>query len=137
MGGRGGDMDERGVAAGGEAAEVLGDLGDEGVVMEVAGGGEDHVARGKAAGVVVEDDVLVEAGDGLDRAQDGAAEGVALPEVLGEGFVDEIVGIVLVHLDLFEDDAALAGDVVGGEGGVEDEVGQEGQVLEQHFRPTL
>ena len=84
MRGRGGDVGERGVAAGGEAAEVFGDLGDEGVVVEVAGGGEDHVARGEAAGVVVEDDLLVEAGDGLDGAEDGAAEGVALPEVLGE-----------------------------------------------------
>ena len=112
------------IAAGGERGEVLGDLGDEGVVVEVAGGGEDHVARGEAAGVVVEDDLLVEAGDGLDGAEDGAAEGVALPEVLGEGLVDEVVGVVLVHLDLFEDDALLAGDVVGGEGGVEDEVGE-------------
>ena len=126
MGGRGGSSGDG--AVGCEAAsepKLVGDLGDEGVVVEVAGGGEDHVARGEAAGVVVEDDLLGEAGDGLGGAEDGAAEGVALPEVLGEGLVDEVVGVVLVHLDLFEDDALLAGEVVGGEGGVEDEVGEE------------
>ena len=79
----------------------------------------------KAPAVEVEDGGLVEAGDGFDGAEDGAAEGVVLPEVLGEELVDEVVGVVLVHLDLFEDDALLAGDVLGGEGGVEDEVGEE------------
>ncbi len=132
-----GMLGERTFAGGGEAAEVLGDLGDEAVVVEVAGGGEDHVARGEAAGVEVEDDLLGEAGDGLDGAEDGAAERVALPEVLGEGLVDEVVGVVLVHLDLFEDDALFAGDVLGGEGGVQDEVGEEikrrGKVLVQDF----
>ena len=79
----------------------------------------------EAAGVVVEDGCLVEAGDGFDGAEDGAAEGVALPEFLREELVDEVVGVVFVHLDFFEDDALLAGEVVGGEGGVEDEVGEE------------
>ena len=122
---RRGRRGSRALSLGRRGREVFGDLGDEGVVVEVAGGGEDHVARGEAAGVVVEDGGLVEAGDGLDGAEDGAAEGVALPEVLGEELVDEVVGVVLVHLDLFEDDALLAGDVLGGEGGVEDEVGEE------------
>ena len=49
---------------------------------------------------------------------------MVLPEVLGEQLVDQDVGIVLVDLDLFEDDAALALDVVGGEDGVEDQVGE-------------
>src|ERR1017187_4374019 len=137
MGGRGGEMDEGGVAACREAAEAFGDLGDEGVVMEVAGGGKDHVARGKAVGVIVEDGGPGEGGDSLDRAQDGAAEGVTLPEVLGKGFVDEIVGIILVHLDFFEDDAPLAGDVLWGEGGVEQEVGEKvkrwSNIFIQHF----
>ncbi len=92
---------------------------------------------GEAAGVKVEDDLLVEAGDGLGGAEDGTAEGVALPEVLGEGFVNEVVGVVLVHLDLFEDDALFAGELVGGEGGVEDEVGEDveggGDVLVEDF----
>ena len=97
MGGRCGDMCQGRAGAGGKADEVVGDLGDEGVVLEVACGGEDHVAGGEASGVVIEDDLLVETGDGLDGPQDGTAEGVAFPKVLGEGLVDEVVGIVLVH----------------------------------------
>ena len=50
---------------------------------------------------------------------------MSLPEVLGECLVDQVVGVVFVHLDLFEDDALLADDVVGGEGGMQDEVGEE------------
>ncbi len=94
-------------------------------MVEVAGGGEDHVFRGEAAAVVVEDGLLREAGDGLDGAEDGPAEGVILPEVLGEGLVDEVVGVVLVHLDLFEDDALFAFEVGLGELGVQDEVGED------------
>ncbi len=110
---------------GGERGEGGGYLLDEVVVVEIAGGGEDHVGGGEAAGVFVEDDLLGEAGDGFGGAEDGAAEGVVGPEVLGEELVDEVVGIVFVHLDLFEDDALFLGDVFGGEGGVEDEVGEE------------
>ncbi len=65
------------------------------------------------------------------------AERVVFPESLGEDFVDEIVGVVLVHLDLFEDDAALAGDFIAGEDGVEHEVGEHieggGHMLVEHL----
>ena len=70
-------------------------------------------------------------------AEDGLAERMALPEVLREDLVDERVGIVLVHLDLFEDDAALAGDLLGGEDGVQHEIGENveggGNVLVEHL----
>jgi len=111
--------------AGRKRVEGMLNLGDEGVMVDVAGGGEDHVWWGEAAGILVEDDLLGEAADGLCGAEDGAAEGVALPEILGEELVDEVVGVVFVDLDLFEDDALFLGDVVGREGGVQDEVGEE------------
>ena len=98
---------------------------DEGVVLEVAGGGEDHVACREALPIEADEGVLFEAADGFVGAEDGLAEGVVLPEILGKDLVDEVVGVVLVHLDLFEDDAALAGDVLGGEDRVEDEVGED------------
>ena len=69
--------------------------------------------------------VLLEAADGFAGAEDGLAERVALPEILHEDFVDQRVGIVLVHLDFFEDHAALAGDFFGGEDGVQHEVGED------------
>ena len=40
---------------------------------------------------------------------------MAFPEVLGEELVDEVVGRVLDHLDLFEDDLLLALDLLGDE----------------------
>jgi hypothetical protein len=49
---------------------------------------------------------------------------MVLPKILGEYLVNEIVGIVLVHLDLFEDHAAFAGDVAGIEDGVQDQVAE-------------
>ncbi len=72
---------------------MRGYLVDEGFVVEVSGGGEDHVGGGEARVVEVEDGGLIEAGDGLDGAEDGAAEGVLLPEVLGEELVNEVVGV--------------------------------------------
>ena len=33
---------------------------------------------------------------------------MVLPKVLGEDFVDKVVGIVLVHFDFLKNDAALA-----------------------------
>jgi hypothetical protein len=104
---------EGGIGTGGEGAELILDLLHKVVVVKVAGCGEDDVARSEAAGIEVEDGLLIEARDGLDGAKDGTAEGVILPEVLGESLVYEVVGIVLVHLDLFEDDTPFAGDVFG------------------------
>ena len=50
---------------------------------------------------------------GFFGSEDGLAEGMVFPKILGEDFVDEVVRIVLIHLDLFEDHAAFAGDVLG------------------------
>ena len=47
------------------------------------------------------------------------------PEILGEQLVDEVVGRVLDHLDLFEDDLLFALDVVGTEPRVHDDVRQD------------
>ena len=59
------------------------------------------------------------------------------PEILGEQLVDEVVGRVLDHLDLFEDDLLLALDVVGAERRVHHDVGQhldgQRQVLVEHL----
>ena len=62
---------------------------------------------------------------------------MALPEVLGEELVDQIVRRVLDHLDLFEDHLLLALDVVGGERRAHHDVGQhvdrQRQVLVEHL----
>ena len=62
---------------------------------------------------------------------------MVLPEALREELVDQIVGGVLDHLDLFDDDLLLALDVVGRERRVEHDVRQdvdgERQVLVEHL----
>ena len=51
--------------------------------------------------------------------------------------MDEVIGIVLVHLDFFEDDAALLCDISGIEHWMQDEIGQHvhgnRKVFIQHF----
>ena len=75
--------------------------------------------------MLLKENLLIEARDGLRGAEDGTAERITLPELLGENLVDQVVRIVLVHLDLFEDDALLACDVFAGKGGMKDEVGED------------
>src|SRR4029077_14223950 len=84
-------------------------------------------------GVKAEDGVLVELANGLLGAQYGLAEWVVFPEILREYLMDEVVRIVFVHLDLFEDHAFFASDVFGFEYRIQDNVAEDvngdGQVL--------
>src|SRR5208283_4039860 len=107
-----------------EVLEVLDHEIDEMVVVEMSGGGYDDVARGEAVGVGFEHSLALELLHGFFGSQDRLAQGVVLPEIMSEDFVDEVVGIVLVHFDLFEDDAAFAGYVLGGECGMKHQVGE-------------
>src|SRR4029077_20640624 len=76
--------------------------------------------------------VSIEAGDdrpleffyGVARAQDRQTEGVVLPETLGEDFMDQVVGIILIHFYFFEDDTALARDIAAIEDGMKDKVAE-------------
>ena len=47
------------------------------------------------------------------------------PESAGENVVEQIFGIVQIHLDFFEDDLALFLNVVGVELGTKDEIGND------------
>ena len=107
-----------------QGSELLATASTNCVVLEIAGGGEDHVAAAETAGVVVEELLLIEAADGLGGSQDRLAEGMIFPEILREELVDEDVGIVFVDLDLFENDAAFALDFGGSEDGIEHQVGE-------------
>ena len=66
-----------------------------------------------------------------------SAERVILPEPLGEQFMDEVIGRVLDHLDLFDDDFLLALDVRGREGRIHHDVRQhlqrQRQMLVEHL----
>ena len=106
-------------------------------VLQVAGGRDDEVRRDVGVAEVLEEQRPRERLDGLRRAENRTAERMAGPVVLGEDLVDEIVGRVLDHLDLFEDHLLLALDVLVGELRMQDDVGQQvdrqRQVLVEHL----
>ena len=79
-------------------------------VLEVAGRRDDEVRGDVGVGEVAAKRRLVERRHRLRLAEDRPAEWMLRPEPAGEDLVDEIVGRVLDHLDLFEDDFLLALD---------------------------
>jgi len=105
--------------------EMFGDEFNEMLVIEVSGGADDEIAGGKVVPVEAGDDGALELLHGLARAQNRQAEGVVFPETLREDFVDEVVGVVLIHFDFFEDDAAFFGDVGSIEDGMDDEIAKD------------
>lgn len=135
MGVRGSEV--RGLAGSAECAEVLFGEGGDGFVVEVAGCGDGQIGGGIVALVEVVELGFGEGLDGAAIADDGAAEGVAFPEVGDEEFVDEGLGGVEFHLEFFEDDALFLFDVLGVEAGVEEHVGKDvesgGEVLVEDF----
>ena len=62
---------------------------------------------------------------------------MVLPEILGENFMNKIIRIVLIHLDLFQNHATLAQNVLGIEDGVQHQIAEHvqrnRQVLVQNF----
>ena len=55
----------------------------------------------------------------------GQAEGVILPETLREDFVDQVIGIILIHFYFFKNDATLLRYIAGIEDGMKHEVGED------------
>src|SRR4051812_33817587 len=96
----------------GHVGERLLDQPDEGVVVEVAGGGDDERVRTVAAPVVAGDRRAAHRPDRLDTAENRAPQRCVRPDGARERVVDRIARVVVVHGDLFEDHAALAVDVV-------------------------
>ena len=77
-------------------------------VAHIPGRRDDHVIGNEEALVVVEQNSLFESLHRFLGSQNRFAERMVVPEVLREDLVDEIVGIIFVHLDLFQNHAALA-----------------------------
>ncbi len=117
--------------------EMFGHQFHELLVLQMTCGGDDHVAGRKTLLVEIQHRIALELLDRVLGPQDGLAQGMILPEILGEDLVDQVVRIVLVHLYFFEDDAALAADVVGIEDRVQHQVAEhihgDGQMLVQHL----
>jgi hypothetical protein len=94
-------------------------------VLEVAGRRDHHVARVVVLGVEAGDRVAVHRGDGFGAPHDLAADRVRGEHRRREDVVDEVVGRVVAHADLFEDDLALGFDVVGAQCGRPHDVGED------------
>ena len=118
-------------------AELLRNQIADALVLEIAHGRYDQVARRIRIGKVAAEQIGVERLDGIAGAEDRAAERVVLPEALGEELVDQIVGRVLDHLDLFDDDLLLALDVDRRKRGIEHDIRQDvdgqRQMLVEHL----
>ncbi len=106
-------------------------------MLDVAGGRHDDVAGGIGRLEILSQALLRERLNRLSRPEDRAPQRMPLPEALREHFVDEIVGRILDHLDLFEHDLFFALNVHFLKRRVHDDVRQDvdgkGQMLIEHL----
>ena len=106
-------------------AEFLFDEVENFLVRDVAGGGDEKMVRSEPVLETGAQGIAFETANGFGRAKDWTAEGMVGPEAAGEDVMEQVFGIVHVHLDFFEDNLALFFDVVGIEFGTEDEIGKD------------
>jgi hypothetical protein len=95
------------------------------LVGNVASGGDDDVIGRKPILKTAKKGFATEIADGFRSTENGTAEGMFRPKAAGENIVEEIFGIVQIHLDFFEDDLALFLNVVGVKLGTKDEIGDD------------
>src|SRR6266404_6591033 len=118
-------------------SKVLGHEFHKTLVVQMAGRSDNHVSRRKALPIEIEDGRALETLDCVASPENRSAEWMVLPEVLGENFMYEVVRIVLVHLDFFQDHAAFACDVLIIKNRIQNQVAEDvksdRQMLVQHF----
>src|SRR3974390_835739 len=107
------------------------------LVGDVAGGGDEKMAGGEPILEALVEALAIEFADGFRSAENRAAQGMIGPKATREDVVEEVLGIIEIHLDLFEDDLALFLHVIGIELGPENEVGKniegDGKVLVENL----
>ncbi len=109
----------------GVSGEARLDAGDDAVVVEVACRGDHQVHRVVVLGVEGRDLVASHRLDRLAGADRLPPERVVGEQRFEQQRVDELVGIVLVHEQLFEDDLPLGVDLEGAERRCGDDIGQQ------------
>src|SRR6266478_7679697 len=97
---------------------------DKVLVVEVTSSADDEIAGSEVVSIEAGDDGALEFLYGVARTQNRQTESMVLPETLGEDFMDEVVGVILIHFYFFKDDAALARNIAGVEDGMKDEIGE-------------
>src|SRR5579871_1468880 len=122
---------------GGQVAEFFFDEIENLLVGDVAGSGDQDVIGREPVLEAAAQGRLIEFADGFRGSEKGATERMLGPEAAGKNVVEEIFGIVEIHLDLFEDHLAFFADVVGIETRAEDEIGDDvesdGQMLVENL----
>jgi hypothetical protein len=119
-----GRMAVESVGAGLHVLEVLRDQIHEPLVVNVSRGCDDQVSWIESPLVRIKHHLLLECPDGLLGAENRLSQRVIFPEVLREDFMHEIVRIVLVHLDFFQDHAPFSADIFDIKNRIEHEIAQ-------------
>ena len=91
----------------------------KGVMIQISRRRNDHVVGREALAVKIKQLFLLKGADSFFRSQDRLAQRMVLPEILGKDFMHQIIRIIFIHLDLFQDHAFFASDVLGIESGIE------------------
>ena len=103
----------------------------------VTGGSNDQLGGSEPLAEAFLQSFFVEFFDGIGSAENGAAKRMIGPEATGKKFVEQVFGIVQIHLDFFEDDLAFFLDVFGVEFGAKDEISEnvegDGEMLVENF----
>jgi hypothetical protein len=105
------------------AEEAFGHV-DDPAMVHIACGGQHHLARRVFPRQEGADRRLVEAFDGVRRAEDRASDGLAREGGFHEGVVDQVVGRVLDGGVFLQDHALFAGELPGIEGGIDEDVAE-------------
>ena len=112
-------------ARGTEIAELALDEVQNFFVRYVSRGGDDEMIGGKPIAEALDEMFAVESANGFRGAENGTAKRMLGPKAARKNVVKEILGVVHVHLDFFEDDLAFLAYVVGIELGTENEIGDD------------
>ena len=103
----------------------------------VAGSDDDDVVWRKPMLKAIAQGFAIKIPDGFRGAQNRAAQRMIGPKAASEKFVEQVFGIIQIHLDLFEHHLPLFFHVVGVELRAQHEVGENiesnGEVFVEHF----
>src|SRR6185312_11411170 len=81
------------------------------LMRKTARRGDQNILRRVVTAIVTLHAIAVEAADGLPCTEDRPPQRMSLPEVAGEDLMDQVLGVIHIHLQLFEDDALFLFDV--------------------------
>src|SRR6202521_4649815 len=98
---------------------------DKVLVVEVTGSTDNEIAGREVVSIEAGHDRSLEFFYGVARAQNRQTESMVLPETLREDFMDEVVGIILIHFYFFEHRTALARDIAAIEDGMKDKIAED------------